>query len=75
MPLLPEARLRASVILHEFEQARSELLGKGVILTDGKAGTVDNVILDELHGLRLHLRGHDGNWPIATLKMVEPGQP
>jgi hypothetical protein len=31
-----------------------------VILTDGKAGTVENVWLDELHGLRISIRGHDG---------------
>ncbi len=29
----------ASTILGAFEQARTELIGKAVILTDGKAGT------------------------------------
>jgi hypothetical protein len=29
---------RASAILREFEQAQDELVGKAVILTDGKAG-------------------------------------
>jgi hypothetical protein len=64
--------MRASVILREFERAQTELLGKAVVLTDGKAGTIDNVLLDELHGLRVHIRGHDGNWPISTLRMIEP---
>ena len=33
--------LRASTILGAFEQAQTELVGKAVILTDGKAGTVE----------------------------------
>jgi hypothetical protein len=45
--------LRASTILNEYGEARSELIGKAVVLTDGKAGTVENVWLDELHGLRI----------------------
>jgi hypothetical protein len=51
-----------------FEEARFELVGKAVILTDGKAGTVENVWLDELHGLRISIKGHDGKWPISTIK-------
>jgi hypothetical protein len=35
----------ASTILGAFEQARTELIGK--------AGTVENVWLDEFHGLRI----------------------
>jgi hypothetical protein len=69
---MPKAKIRASTILREFEHAQSELLGRAVVLTDGKAGTVDGVALDELHGLRLHIRGHDGSWPVSTLKMVQP---
>ena len=42
---------RAAMILGEFEQAQTELLGKAVILTDGKAGAVESVLLDEMHGL------------------------
>jgi hypothetical protein len=40
-----------------------------VILTDGKAGTV--VWLDEVHGLRILIRGHDGKWPVSTIKFAE----
>src|ERR1700759_1107141 len=58
--------LRASTILGAVEEARSELVGKAVVLTDGKAGTVDNVWLDELHGLRISIIGHVGKWPIST---------
>jgi hypothetical protein len=64
-------KVRASKILFEFEQAQAELVGMGVILTDGKAGTVENVSLDELHGLRIAVRGHDGQWPISTIKFVQ----
>ena len=51
---------RASKILNEYGAAQSELIGKAVVLTDGKAGTVENVWLDELHGLRISIKGHDG---------------
>ncbi len=61
------------MILAEFDQAQTELVGKAVILTDGKAGTVERVWLDELHGLRISIRGHDGKWPISTIKLVQPG--
>jgi hypothetical protein len=64
-------KLRASTILGEFEQAQTELVGKAVILTDGKAGTVESVWLDEMHGLRISIRGHDGKWPVSTIKFSE----
>jgi hypothetical protein len=38
------------MILGEFEQAQAELVGKAVILTDGKAGRVESIWLDEMHG-------------------------
>ena len=62
---------RATAILREFEQARLELMGKAVVLSDGKAGAIDRVFLDELHGLRISLEGHDGQWPISTVKFAE----
>ena len=40
-------------------------------LTDGKAGTVENVWLDELHGFRISIKGHDGRWPVSTIKFTE----
>ena len=70
---MPAVKVRASAILSEFEQAQTELVGKAVILTDGKAGTVETVSLDELHGLRISIRGHDGKWPIATVKFAQEG--
>lgn len=63
--------LRASTILSAFEQAKIELVGKAVILTDGKAGTVEDVWLDEWHGLRISIKGHDGKWPISTLRFTQ----
>lgn len=63
--------VHATTILGEFEQVQAELVGKAVILTDGKAGTVETVWLDELHGLRISIRGHDGKWPISTVKLAQ----
>jgi hypothetical protein len=70
---MPTAKVRASTILGEFEQAQRELVGKAVILTDGKAGTVESIWLDKLHGLRVSIRGHEGKWPIATVKLAQRG--
>jgi hypothetical protein len=70
---MPLAKLRASTILGALEQAQAELVGKAVVLTDGKAGTVEHVWLDELHGLRISIRGHDGKWPVSTIKFVQGG--
>jgi hypothetical protein len=67
-------KLRASTILGAFGEAQSELVGKAVVLTDGKAGTVENVWLDEFHGLRISIRGHDGKWPISTIKFAQGGR-
>ncbi len=69
---MPSVERRASKILNEYGQAQAELIGKAVVLTDGKAGTVENVWLDEIHGLRISVRGHDGKWPVSTIKFVEP---
>jgi len=68
---LPTVKLYASTILGTFEEAKSELVGKAVVLTDGKAGTVESVWLDELHGLRVAIKGHPGKWPISTVKFEE----
>jgi hypothetical protein len=70
---MPTVKLKVSAILGAFEQAQTELVGKAVILTDGKAGTVEDVWLDELHGLRISIRGHDGKWPVSTIKFAQTG--
>jgi len=62
---MPTVKIRASTILGEFEQAQTELVDKAVILTDGMSGTVDKVWLDELHGLRISIRGP--RWKVACL--------
>jgi hypothetical protein len=67
-------KLRASAVLSAFGDVQSELVGKAVVLTDGKAGTVENVWLDELHGMRISIRGHDGKWPISTIKFEQDAQ-
>ena len=68
---MPTVKRRASTILNELSQAHFELAGKAVILTDGKAGTVENVWLDEFHGLRVSIKGHSGKWPVSTIKFAE----
>jgi hypothetical protein len=68
---MPSVKVRASKILSEFEKAQSDLVDKAAILTDGKAGTVEGVWLDELHGLRISIRGHDGKWPVSTVKFMQ----
>jgi sporulation protein YlmC with PRC-barrel domain len=44
---MPSVKRHASKILSEYGEAQTELIGKAVVLTDGKAGTVENVWLDE----------------------------
>ena len=68
---MPSVKRRASKILNEYGDAQAELIGKAVVLTDGKAGAVEDVWLDELHGLRISIKGHDGRWPVSTIKFVE----
>ena len=68
---MPAVKQRACTILGEFTRAQTELVGKAVILTDGKAGTVERVCLDEIQGLRISIRGHDGKWPVSTIKFAQ----
>jgi hypothetical protein len=68
---MPSVKRHASNILNEYGAAQAELIGKAVVLTDGKAGTVENVWLDELHGLRISIKGHEGRWPVSTIKFEE----
>ncbi|MCP1760946.1 hypothetical protein ABIF64_001762 [Bradyrhizobium japonicum] len=63
---MPSVKRHASNILNEYDAAQSELIGKAVALTDGQAGTVEDVWLDELHGLRISIKGHDGRWPVSA---------
>ncbi len=68
---MPAVKHHASAILSALDQAQSELVGRTVVLTDGKAGTVENIWLDELHGLRISIKGHFGKWPISTIKFAQ----
>jgi hypothetical protein len=68
---VPSANATACAILAEFNKAQAELIGKAVILADGKAGTVGEVWLDELHGLRISIGGHEGKWPVSTIKFAQ----
>jgi len=61
----------ALTILHAFEEAYAQLVGKAVVLTDGKAGTVEAIWLDDVHGLRISIKGHPGKWPVSTVKFAQ----
>ena len=61
----------ALAILHAFEEADVQLVGKAVVLTDGTAGTVEALWLDDVHGLRISIKGHDGKWPVSTIKFAQ----
>lgn len=63
----------AASILAALGDAHSFLIGKPVVLSDGKAGTVEAISLDEFHGLRISIAGHDGSWPISTVTIM-PGR-
>ncbi|WP_063958274.1 hypothetical protein [Bradyrhizobium manausense] len=58
-------------ILWELQAAEDELIGKTVVVTDGKAGTIGHVHLDEVHGLRISIAGHEGEWQISTVKLIQ----
>ncbi|MGN8549537.1 photosystem reaction center subunit H [Bradyrhizobium brasilense] len=62
---------RALNILSELHASEKELVGKGVVLSDGKAGTIEHVFVDDVHGLRIAIAGHEGRWPIAMVKQLE----
>ena len=62
---------RALTIRAAIEETEAQLVGKGVVLADGKAGTVEAVSLDEVHGLRISVRGHPGKWPVSTIKFAQ----
>ena len=62
---------RAMNILRELHAAEEELVGRAVVMTDGKAGTIEHVFLDDVHGLRISITGHDGQWPVSTVKFIQ----
>jgi hypothetical protein len=61
----------AVVIIHAYEEADAQLVGKAVVLTDVTAGTVESLWLDDVHGLRISIKGHDGKRPVSTIKFAQ----
>jgi hypothetical protein len=61
----------AVAILHAFEEADAQLVGKAVVLTDGTAGTVEAIWLDDVHGLRISIKGHPGKRPVSAVKFTQ----
>ena len=72
---MPTAKLHALTILGALDEARSELVGKAVVLTDGKAGTVENVWLDELHGLGFRSGATMESGPSQRSNSGRPAEP
>jgi hypothetical protein len=70
---MPTAKVRASTILSAFEDAQSQLVGKAVALTNGMAGTVQTFGSTSCTGLRVSILGHDGKWPVSTIKFLQAG--
>jgi hypothetical protein len=64
-------KCHALAILHAFEEADAQLVGKVVVLTGGTAGTVESMWLDDVHGLRISIKGHPGKWPVSTVKLAQ----
>jgi hypothetical protein len=65
------AKRCALTILHAFDEADTQLVGKTVALTDETAGTVEAIWLDEFHGLRISIKRHVGKRPVSTLKFAQ----
>lgn len=61
----------ALAILHAFGEAEAQLIGKAVILTDGTAGTVEAIWLDDFHGLRVSIKCHPGKRPVSAVKFAQ----
>ena len=61
----------ALTILDAVGEAEAQFVGKAVTLTDGTAGTVEAVWLDDFHGLRLSIKGHPGKRPASTVKFAQ----
>ena len=61
----------AVAIIHAFEEADAQLVGKAVVLTDGTAGMVEAIWLDDLHGLRISIKGHPGKRPVSAVKFAQ----
>jgi hypothetical protein len=68
---ITSVRRRALTILQAFGEAEAQLVGKAVILTDGTAGTVEAIWLDDFHGLQISVKGHPGKWPVSTVKFAQ----
>ena len=71
---MPTFENGASTILAAFAEMQSDLVGKAVVLTGGMAGMVENVWLDEFHGLLISISGHDGKWPVSTIKFAQAAE-
>jgi hypothetical protein len=68
---MPSAKVRASTILGALEEAQTELgrQSRDPHKRQGRDGGA--VWLAELHGLLISISGHDGKWPVSTVKFAQ----
>jgi hypothetical protein len=71
--LVPSFQFGATSRSNAAEKAPVAIKGYDPVayFTDGKAGTVESVSLNELHGLRISINGHDGEWLVSTIKFTQ----
>jgi hypothetical protein len=55
----------------EVKRTAARLIGKAVVLTDGKAGTVEACSWMSSTGCASSIAGHIGKWPISTIKFLQ----
>ena len=68
---MPSMKLRDSKILCEYGGAQSELIGKAVVLTARPARSRTFGWMN-CTGSGFSTEGHDGRWPVSTIKLAEP---
>lgn len=61
----------ARKIMDAFQDAEDELMGMTAVLYDGKAGTIGKIWLSKSHGIRVLLVGHEGHWPLSSVKFIQ----
>ncbi|MGY3237539.1 hypothetical protein ACVWZ4_001792 [Bradyrhizobium sp. USDA 4472] len=64
------AEERAVSTLRELHAAEDELIGKTVVMTDGKGRLIIS-ISTKCTDFAFQSLGHDGEWPISTVKRIQ----
>ncbi len=59
---------RSPALAHALRKSHAPLL---TLAASGALRAADHVFLDDVHGLRISIREHEGRWPISTVKHIE----